>query len=151
MTGFASLTKEYLPPHDTITSVIQTSTGAHGIFEMSFAAPLESRGESKTTITGTDGCIEMTSEKRATGEGKEEKQHWVVKVVGKDGKEETNAYPYQGVEKEIAYFAEAIRGSKDAVVLASGDPRGALKDVAVIEASLNSKGNLVDIKALVGA
>lgn len=59
-----------------------------------------------------------------------------------------NNYPQCGVEKEIHYFAEAIRGSNDLLVQETGKPQGALHDVAVIQAGLTSNGSLIKIKSL---
>lgn len=147
VTGFASLAQEHLVPHDTITAALKTKSGAHGVFEMSFGSPSTSRIEAKTTITGTDGFVEVTSEKRKTSDG-EERQHWVVKSFIKDAAPVEELYLQSGVEKEIEYFVSAIRGSKDDIVLATGNPRATLLDVAVIQAGLMSNGSLVDLNAL---
>ncbi|KAG9026550.1 hypothetical protein FRB95_008721 [Tulasnella sp. JGI-2019a] len=150
-TGHASLTKEHLPPHDTIQSILQTSSGAHGIFELSFALPIG--GEYASTvveITGTTGFVKLSLTSKATEEGRDPKPHYIVKVVGQDGTEKVTEFLSDGVEKEVEYFAKAVLGVKDDPVgQGKGDPRGAVRDVAIIQASLTSNGNLVDVKALV--
>lgn len=73
----------------------------------------------------------------------------MIKVSGKDGKEEVNDYQSKGVENEIKFFAQAVLGQKDEPEAeGKGEPRGAIRDVAVIEASLTSEGQLVDLKKL---
>jgi len=77
LSGHATLTKEYLAPHDTIQvriqaiiptkdthyvtlqAVFRTRAGATGIFELSFAAPQASRAGTLITITGTKGWIKI--------------------------------------------------------------------------------------------
>ncbi len=99
-------------------------------------------------MTGTEGYVHISQEKRVGEDGKEA-QHYVIKIVDKTGKEDISYHRSQGVEREIEYFAKAINGEKDALVSATGSPRGALLDVAIIEASLTSKGQLVDLQTLV--
>ncbi|KAG8906589.1 hypothetical protein FRB99_006544 [Tulasnella sp. 403] len=146
LSGVASLTKEYLAPEDTIQSVLQLADGSHGILELSYAAPVE---EKAVTITGTEGHIRITTEKRLTPSG-EEAPHYAIKIVNKADQVDTQYYRTQGVEKEIDYFVQAINGAHSSESAGKGEPRGALRDVAVIEASLKSKGQLMDIKKLVG-
>lgn len=54
---------------------------------------------------------------------------------------------WKGVEVELASFFDAFHGAKSDPL---GDPTGALRDVAFIEAALNSEGNLVSLIDLVG-
>ncbi|KIO22407.1 hypothetical protein M407DRAFT_118073 [Tulasnella calospora MUT 4182] len=145
LSGHASLTKPYLLPHDSIQSVLALDSGAHGILELSFAAPSSARGESLTVITGTEGFLELTSGKNETGV-----QGWTIKtVVGtKDPKEEKQFYKGQGIDNEIEWFVQAVlKGEQNSVSV--GEPRGAIRDVALIQAALTSGGALVDIKKLV--
>jgi len=151
LVGFASLTKEYLPPHDTIQSVIQTSTGAHGILELSFAAPAANAGDSGISITGTDGVLRIANANKALKEGGPEVRSYKLTWIDSKGAQTEEFYPVQGVEKEIEYFAKAIAGSKDAEITATGEPRGALVDVAVVEAALTSNGKAIDLQKLVAA
>lgn len=51
----------------------------------------------------------------------------------------------QGVEEELKRFFAAIAGNDDGF----GDPFEALKDVAIVQAGLNSNGNPVDLVKLV--
>jgi len=98
-------------------------------------------------ITGTAGHLAITSEQRVVEGGSqgETKPHYILKLVGADGKEEVSAYANVGVRKEIEYFVKAIQGDADK----NGEPRGALRDVAIIQAALTSNGHLVDIGKLV--
>ncbi|KAG8904899.1 hypothetical protein FRC01_008556, partial [Tulasnella sp. 417] len=144
LSGHASLTKPYLLPHDSIQSVLALDSGAHGLLELSFAAPSSARFESLTVITGTEGFLELTFGKNEADVG------WAVKtVVGtKDPKEEKQFYKMQGVEIEIEWFVQAVlKGEQNSVVV--GEPRRAIRDVALIQAALTSGGAPVDIKKLV--
>ena len=51
----------------------------------------------------------------------------------------------KGVQVELASFFDALKGKDDGLGL--GDPRGALADVAFIEAGLKSDGVLVELLA----
>lgn len=52
----------------------------------------------------------------------------------------------RGVEAEVAIFLDLVNGGKDE---GFGDPKGALLDVAVIQATLTSEGVPIDIQKLV--
>lgn len=148
MSAFASLTKDYLPPHDTINAVVRSADGSHGIVELTFGAPTTTRSKlagNGLTITGTDGWISVTQTA--------EQYSVVIRKLKKDqdgkeiGEDEENveipANP-NGIQLEIAGFVKAIDGSDDGV----GSPRGALRDVAFIQAALNSNGSPIDLDSL---
>jgi len=157
LSGFASLNKEWLAPHDTINTIIKTADGAHGIFELSFAAPTASRSAigNGTIITGTEGylVIEQTKVKELVTGG----DQTVFRITIKSSKKEPNGElgpettevideSVRGVESELAsFFAAALEGKDDGL----GDPLGALKDVAIIQAALNSNGQPIDLEKLV--
>ncbi|KAG6919063.1 hypothetical protein DXG01_009316 [Tephrocybe rancida] len=146
LTGFASLNREFLAPHDTINAAVRAGTDFHGTAELTFAAPTKSRPVTDGyVITGTQGWISVNfgSVVRV-----------VVKSVAKtedgsveDEKEEVIEEPSRGVERELEAFFGVIEGKEGA--LAIGDPLEALRDVAFIQASLNSNGALVDLIDLV--
>jgi len=169
LTSYASLSREHLPPHDTITALISCSAAsstpmepspidkpAHGIFELSFASPAPSRaGEGNTTIvTGTKGWLQLSNAKVVADDGTERSVvrvtiHKVTHPQEKEGDvltevEEVVDEPAKGVEVEIASFVRAIQGEDDGF----GEPFSALRDVAIIEASLNSEGKVVDLEKL---
>lgn len=157
LSGHATLTKKYLAPQDTINAVVKTSAGATGIFELSFAAPYASRAGGVTTFTGTSGWISIAGAK-ATVDGKEQNVNRVtirtVKAKGtkdKDGNLEFEEVvevvdePSCGVRAEFASFVERLHGTDDGL----GDPVGALRDVAFIQAALNSNGDAVSLTDLV--
>jgi len=169
LTSYASLSREHLLPHDTITALISCSPAdatptepqpvdkpAHGIFELSFASPAPSRaGVGNTTIvTGTKGWLELSNAKIVAVDGTEQS---VVRVTiykvthpqEKEGdvlteEEEVVDEPVKGVDVEMASFVKAIQGEDDGF----GAPLGALRDVAIIQASLNSEGKVVDLEKL---
>lgn len=157
ISGFASLNTEWLAPHDTINAIIKCADGSHGIFELSVAAPTQSRASvgNGTVITGTNGYItvdEIDVKDPVTGEEKPVFRV-IIRSVAKDthGKvgcerEEVIDEPVRGVELELAsFFAVALEGKQDGL----GDPRGALQDVAIIEAALKSNGELINLEKLV--
>ncbi|KAH7883142.1 hypothetical protein F5I97DRAFT_181984 [Phlebopus sp. FC_14] len=157
LSGFASLNVEWLAPHDTINTIIKLADGSHGIFELSFAAPNTSRTVGNgATITGTDGYLTVGQARvrdPITGGDKTIFRITIKSVTkGEDGKpgsekEEVIDEPSRGVELELAsFFAAALAGNDDGM----GNPRGALQDVAVIEAALNSAGSLIDLEKLIG-
>ncbi|EGN93485.1 hypothetical protein SERLA73DRAFT_189645 [Serpula lacrymans var. lacrymans S7.3] len=156
LSGFASLNKDYLAPHDTINTILKAADGSHGIFELSFAAPSASRSSigNGTIITGTDGYLTVAQTKvqdPVTGGDKSVFRVTIKSVKTENGKagpekEEVIDEAVRGVELELAsFFAAALEGKDDGL----GDPLGALKDVALIQAALNSEGKLVDLENLV--
>ncbi|KAF8840141.1 NAD(P)-binding protein [Paxillus ammoniavirescens] len=157
LSGFASLNVEWLEPQDTINAIIKSADGSHGIFELSFGAPTPSRESvgNGIVITGTDGFLTVNrTEVRdpITGNNKSIFRLTIKSATrGTDGKpgseqEEVIDEPVRGVELELAgFFAAVLEGKDDGL----GSPMGALQDVAVIEAALNSGGKLVDLEKLV--
>lgn len=164
VTSFASLSKPHLPPHDTITALLSCTSPsetasepkdkkAHGIFELSFAAPAPSRSKAGNTtiITGDKGWLDI-----ATGVKIGDKSvvrvtvHIVTREQEKEGdvleeKELVIEEEQKSIEMEITNFLNALKGTDDGL----GDPRAALLDVAVIQAALNSEGRPVDLEKLV--
>jgi Oxidoreductase family, C-terminal alpha/beta domain len=153
LSGFASLNKDYLEPHDTVNAVLKAADGSHGMFELTFAAPTQSRTGNTMTVTGHSGWLSVnhaTVEDASTGS-----QTPVIRVTiksitevdGKPGaeKEEVIDEPVRGVEIELKSFFAAISGEDDGL----GNPAEALKDVAIIQAALNSKGQPVDLEKLI--
>lgn len=80
-------------------------------------------------------------------EARDGRDGWKVVILLTDGKEEVFAWEEKcGVLKELEYFAELLEG-KDS---GNGLPKNALLDVAVIQASLTSEGNAIDLLKLIG-
>lgn len=121
---------------------------------MTFASPVESRPVADAfLITGSSGWLSIN---QVNVEGSKTsvlrvKIKSVVKVEGKpdEEKEEVIDEPMKGVEAELASFFDVVLGRGDGSGL--GDPLGALRDVAFIQAALNSDGKLVDLTELVPA
>ena len=135
LTGFASLHKEYLAPQDTIQAIIRCADGSHGVFELSYAAPSPASSRYWTLIEGDKGSLEI----------KEVEDQYKV-ILKKGGvEEEIESKPSMGVRLEFESFIAALGGKVDDL----GNPLAMLQDVAVIEAALTSKGNLVDLTKLV--
>jgi predicted dehydrogenase len=155
LSGFASLNKDYLKPHDTINCVLKAADGSHGIFELTFAAPCESLGKEANgmIVTGSSGWLSVKPavvQDANTGSQTYVMQTTIKSVTEVDGKpgpekEEVINEPMRGVVVELKSFFTAMNGSDDGL----GDPAEALKDVALIQAALNSEGQLVDLVKLV--
>ncbi len=149
VTGFTSLSRKYLAPQDTITSVIKCENGAYGTFELTFASPSGTLSKKRNgiVVTGTKGWLE-------TGYATNDQGVQVLRTIihhasGKSDipdTEEIIEEPTCGVVKEIESFVKAVQGEDDGKGL--GIPSAALQDVAVIQAALTSNGNAVDLKAL---
>ncbi|KDQ06959.1 hypothetical protein BOTBODRAFT_60302 [Botryobasidium botryosum FD-172 SS1] len=135
VSAFASLNKAILAPHDTINAILRCADGTHGIWELSFGSPSSTRGAlNATSITGTEGWIQIGNTQ------KDGKTH--IKVdVHKGDETKTTVLPSCGVEKELEHFLELLGGRDEGF----GEPRSVLKDVAFIEAALNSEGNLIKL------
>jgi hypothetical protein len=157
LSGFASLNKDWLAPHDTINTIIKTADGSHGTFELSYAAPSPSRSSTGggIIVTGTDGWLQIQQTQARDFVLNVEKPVFriTIKSATRDSngvlgpeKEEVIDEPIRGVELEQASFFAALAGNDDGL----GSPLGALKDVAVIEAALTSYGKLLDLDKLVG-
>jgi len=149
---------------------------AHGVLELAFSAPTASRSSPQngngTIFTGAAGFITLSRGKFADGSGKLSVEVTkVVKSKGPDGedKETESVTTYEekerGVEVEIGAFLRAIspvsrsvisneslayKGGSGAYLDHIGEPRGALQDVAIIQAGLTSAGKEVDLVGLVG-
>ncbi|PSR73244.1 hypothetical protein PHLCEN_2v10904 [Hermanssonia centrifuga] len=152
LSGYASLNQPHLAPHDTINATIQTTDDSHGLVELTFGSPVPSRStlaNSGITVTGSEGWISIVTASNADGKGV---LRITVRTVTKDEKgrdngetEEVIEEEVRGVKVEVASFLDAINGSDDGF----GEPLGALKDVAFIQAALNSNGAPVDLVKLV--
>ncbi|KAG6860684.1 hypothetical protein C0995_008676 [Termitomyces sp. Mi166 len=143
LTGFASLNKDYLEPHDTINVIVRSGTNFHGTAELTWAAPTKSRPATDMfLITGTEGWLSVNMVGGVL-------KVMIKSVDGETGEEkkEASEYEVQGVKAEIEAFFGVIEKRADA--LAIGNPLEALRDVAFIQASLNSNGSLVDLIDLV--
>jgi hypothetical protein len=132
LSAHSSLTKEYLMPTDTLNAIVRCQDGSHGVVELSFAAPVQSRSGNVIKITGTKGWMEITT---FTPVGKEG-SHYKAHIYTEAGEEEF-VHKSDGVEREVGYFISVVSGKKDE---GFGDPREALMDVAFIEAALKSDG-----------
>ncbi|KAJ6534672.1 oxidoreductase family protein [Mycena vulgaris] len=150
LSSFASLNHEHLKPHDTIHAVAKAGSHFHGIVELSFGFPTKTRPSSDAfVITGTEGWMTVNfAAVEGTGSVVRIIIKRAVKVEGKPTEEveEVVDIPQKGVEAEFASFFDAIAGKE---TLDLGNPLEALKDVAFIQAGLNSGGEMVDLGKLV--
>ncbi|CAA7263395.1 unnamed protein product [Cyclocybe aegerita] len=148
LSGFASLAKDYLAPHDTIHAIVKAADHFHGTAEFTWASPTKARPQADGfVITGTDGWVAVNMEWAPTPRVIV-KVRSLVKVEGKSDEEheEVLELPSSGVAAELGSFFGTIGGKDDGLGL--GDPLKALGDVAFIQAALNSDGQLVDLNKL---
>lgn len=138
LTGFASLNKEYLAPCDSVHAVVRAGKQIHGIVDMTWAWPTKSRASTDTfVISGTDGWISISVDNAIVR----------VKIVSRSKNvPEIIEKPLIGVQVELASFCDGIAGTDTMDI---GEPVGALRDVAFIQAALGSNGTLVDVFHLV--
>ncbi|PFH48413.1 hypothetical protein AMATHDRAFT_5806 [Amanita thiersii Skay4041] len=150
--GFATLNRDYLAPIDTVHAIVQAGSQIRGNLELTWSWPTNTRPAptSDFIISGMRGWLSV---------------HWITEpVTGKrllritvqsvpteegnpeEAKKEVIDKPVIGVETELTSFSDAILGRD---TLDIGDPLGTLRDVAVIQAALNSNGSMVDLTQLV--
>lgn len=96
------------------------------------------------TVTGTSGWLSVT-----------QRQDFITITIrsltevdgglGSEKGEVIEEKNWRGVECELKSFCNAIVGEDDGL----GDPSGALRDVAIIQAALTSQGMLVDLDKLI--
>jgi predicted dehydrogenase len=140
LSGFASLNKDYLAPHDSITATVKAGNHSHGIFYMTFAHPTQKKPNADGfSFIGDKGFITINAVP-ANG-----KQVLKVTVHTADG-ESSEEYPFEGVKVELDSFFAKLRGED---TLEIGDPLEALRDVAFIQAALVSDGNSIELEKLV--
>ncbi|KDR66469.1 hypothetical protein GALMADRAFT_259259 [Galerina marginata CBS 339.88] len=152
LSGFASLNKDYLKPHDTIHAIVKAGDHFHGTAELTWAFPTQTRPVADGfVVTGTDGWLSVNQVSKPGA--KSPILRILVKSVHKpegkpeEEKEEIIEVPSKGVIAELSSFFDKIAGKDDGLGL--GDPLAALEDVAFIQAALNSNGQLVDLVKLV--
>jgi len=151
LSGFASLNKDYLKPHDTIHAIVKAGDHFHGTAELTWAFPTQTRPQADGfVVTGTDGWLSVNQINKPGASAPV--LRILVKSVHKpegkpeEEKEEIIDVPSKGVVAELSSFFDKISGKDDGLGL--GDPLAALGDVAFIQAALNSNGELVDLVKL---
>ncbi|CAG7850410.1 SubName: Full=Uncharacterized protein {ECO:0000313/EMBL:CCA69637.1} [Serendipita indica DSM 11827] len=145
LAGFASLNREHLAPHDTIHAIIRSEDGSHGIFELSFGLP-SSPGHDSFRVVGTDGTLDINRYHEKDPETQKDQAFIKVTIKNaKTGQKEEIVERSCGVERELENFAAHLNGHDDGL----GTPQGALQDVSVIQAALDSHGRGVDLQHLI--
>ncbi|PVG01641.1 NAD(P)-binding protein [Serendipita vermifera] len=145
LTGFASLNRKHLAPHDTIHAVIRSEDGSHGVLELSWGLP-SPPGLDLFRVVGTEGILSISRFNKKNEEtGKDEAFYKVEIINAGSGAKEEIVEKSCGVVKELENFANHLAGHDDGL----GSPLGALKDVAIIQAGLNSNGSVIDLQNLV--
>ena len=116
-------------------SVIKTASGAHGTLSLSFAATAsQGIGRLGFVVLGTEGEVEIALRGPCL----------TLKHTKADGSVVLTEHAHCGVGLELAAFIRAIKGIDDGL----GGPLSALKDVALLQASFESHGKLVDLQEL---
>ncbi|KAL1730776.1 hypothetical protein EV714DRAFT_249781 [Schizophyllum commune] len=148
ISSFAALNREILPPHDTIHAIAAAGR-AHGNITITFASPTKSKADTDDYVfIGTKGWIgirivpdkklyRVTTMWRASGDKEEYKEDEDVAEVPQG----------KGVQHELGAFFDAVAGKEGAPKV--GEPLDALRDVAFIQAALNSEGKPVDLLKLI--
>jgi hypothetical protein len=154
LSGFASLNKAYLAPHDTVHTIVRAGPHIKGTAELTWASPTKSTPTSDDfVVSGSSGWLAVN---RISKPGSDKSFlrvaiHSVIRAAdgSENEKEEIIEEPAVGVEAELVSFFSALRGQDDGKDL--GDPLSALGDVAFFQAALNSDGSLVDLTQLMKA
>ncbi|KAL7423452.1 hypothetical protein Q5752_001032 [Cryptotrichosporon argae] len=174
----SALHRTHLPPHDTVTALLLAPAAAataphgppsaaapvnpaelrlghsapNGTFLLSFAAPdVDAPG-----LRPPNGIYVATA--HATLRVEQVGRAFRVRLVGAPGAGVENVdetHDMTGVQVELAQFADAVGAAKGQGAGAGADkgwsePRHALWDLALIQATLTSEGNKVDLGALIG-
>ncbi|KAM0755293.1 NAD(P)-binding protein [Meredithblackwellia eburnea MCA 4105] len=135
LSSFCALNNPHIAPYDLLHATFKYSSGLLGRFTLDYGARGQD-GSNILVISGEKGSVLV--------EDVDEAQSIQVTLKrGKFGKEETQVSKFKkvGVEEEVRRFIKACEGRVDEF----GRPEGALHDVKVIEACLNSMGSLVSI------
>ncbi|KAF9447996.1 oxidoreductase family protein [Macrolepiota fuliginosa MF-IS2] len=152
LSGFSSLNKDYLAPHDTVHTIVKAGPKIRGTAELTWASPTKSRPTADGfVISGSNGWISVNQIHKPGSNAP------IIRATihsnfksdsgAEEEKEEVIEELYSGVKAELTSFFAAIKGQDDGKNL--GDPLAALSDVAFVQAALNSEGNLVDLTQLI--
>lgn len=147
ISSFASLNKEILKPQDTIHAIAKSNADFHGIVEISFSQPTKTKPVADTYLfTGSKGWLAINMG-QPTDDGGKANRITLNQLQGSSGEGKTTTIDEKsrGVEEELKSFFDAVDGKPTEAV---GDPLGALRDVAFIQAALTSAGELVSLDAL---
>ncbi|HAA85257.1 MAG TPA: gfo/Idh/MocA family oxidoreductase [Kosmotogaceae bacterium] len=129
VSAFAQMRSDYLGAEDTMACIMTTKSSSLVSYSVSYALhPCET----VVKVIGPDGCILIGDS--------------AVTVMKGEHEESYSVPPENTYKKEFADFYETLLGAKNLL----GSPRSALKDLAVIEASLLSSktGRTVPIDSL---
>ncbi|KAM0787012.1 hypothetical protein ACM66B_006280 [Microbotryomycetes sp. NB124-2] len=149
-----TLVSEHLPPVDTVNALFETSEPTlKGTMSMSVGIP----GASKAmyTVRGTRGTLEISFRGQITVQTLPEGVEYMSHQTRPD--ETTVEAPFPAVNEEFQAFSEALSegvGSESwDIVLQRSGPRATLRDLAIIEAILQSgdeNGVKIDLRQLEG-
>jgi len=120
VSGFATLTREDIPPLNALTANFEFENGCIGNFSVIVGAAPGGDYGTGLTISGSDGFMQAGYDRVTITRGDETR---TLKVAG-----------VHNVQAELAAFAEALRQGKPH----RNSPQQALQDVVVIEALLRS-------------
>jgi len=130
LSAFTKLTRDYLPPVDTVDAILKTETGITGSFSVSFGS---STSGSEYTITGENGYVSVVRGTAGTGGGAlvGSMSSWVVsQMIGEERKEKEFANEGTGVHQEVAAWAQSLSGGKS--LDERQTPENALIDIELV-------------------
>ena len=129
VSGFSALLQSHLPPHDTLNGALKTASGVSGTFSISYGTTFKG---TEYVVAGENGTVTVSFPKV---------------TVARDGAEpevkDFTGHSF-GVGPEVKAFAEAVLSGVKNPLQA---PEEALRDMEIIEALLQSNGNLIELKA----
>ena len=173
----ALLHRAHLPPHDTVHAIALPSPSSHtsphgpptrlkGIIKESEIPSAIGKSAPHGSIFMTHASPDLPAERKvqsglvvtttkAQVVVSQKSGKWVVEVTGAKDSDVENASKEGagcGVEVEVGMFGRAVGAVKEGKKVSEpdyGTPRGALWDVAMIEACLTSDGKVVDLEKLI--
>ncbi|KAI5479865.1 NAD dependent oxidoreductase [Pseudohyphozyma bogoriensis] len=145
LSAFVTQVQPHLAPSDLLHAIVETETGVQGSVRISWG--IESTVKRLYSFYGPLGRVEVDFSPY-------EDNKFVVTTTLVGQEPEVVKAVAEAVVQEFAYFGKALLagpGSAEAedVERRSG-PRATLKDLAVIQGALSSKGSPVDVIALLG-
>ncbi|KAI5788692.1 oxidoreductase family protein [Pyronema domesticum] len=121
VSALTALTREYLPPVDTVNAVLKTESGVVGTFCVSFGS---SRREFEFIVACDGGVVKVQGGGKVT-----------VKKNGEQDRVIEHKEHGNGVKEEIVAFADAILAGK---IDENQSPENALVDLELIEKMIQS-------------
>jgi predicted dehydrogenase len=130
LSAFTKLTRDYLPPVDTMDAIMKTETGIIGSFNVSFGSSTSGSGY---TVTGDKGYVGVFRGTAGTGGGAlvgSMSSRVISQMIGEERKEKEFANEGTGVHQEVAAWAQALSSGKS--LDERQTPENALIDIELV-------------------